>query len=76
MEEVTKVVGMRKEGTGGLTRVNPPVKSFQLTFHLCSPSVLHFQLAGEHEEFEELPMAYQHNAVTAPCLVPLLEPEQ
>ena len=46
------------------------------TFHLFPSFFLHVQLATEDEELEELPVTHQCNAVTAPPLIPLLEPEQ
>src|ERR1700682_5000562 len=49
---------------------------FNLFFTCSRSSCLHVQLACENKMLEELPVAQHRNAVTAPRLVPLLEPEQ
>jgi hypothetical protein len=46
-------------------------KGFSIT-----PSFLQLQFAIHDQMLEELPVAHQRNAVTAPRLVPLLKPEQ
>src|SRR6266566_1859522 len=41
-----------------------------------SSLILHFQLAIQDKQFEELPVTHHCNTITATCLIPLLKPEE